>query len=268
MVGAAALVLLYYVAMPVIGPHFLHVCHKGKYGPPDECSSWDALTAIALRVFYFLDEHNGTISAIASVAVAGFTAVLWWSTDKLWTEARAQQELTRESVKASVASAEAAAKAADISERSLKSLETPYIYPSPVFKPDDPNETILVTLKNYGRSPATVTEVRVGFHITPANVFNQKALAEHTRNFMADTVIGDKEESDPFYFTDPALPQYKALILDGRYSLNLFVTASWRSAVGGDQTYMRRFIWHPRYKRFVAGVQVWDELPTNRGSAR
>lgn len=80
---------LYYLTIPVIGPHFAEVCSKGQYGPPDQCSSWDIVTASVLRLFVWLDGHNGFVAALASVVIAIFTAVLWRATDK--TAALAEQ---------------------------------------------------------------------------------------------------------------------------------------------------------------------------------
>ena len=258
--GVALLVLAYYLTIPIVGPYFLKVCHRATQGAPEGCIDWDILTALVLTAFDWLDDHNGVVGAIAGLMVAGFTGVLWWSTEKLWAEAKIQQGLTRESIAASVASADAAAKAANVAEKALTSLETPYIYPISGYDPAHPREQMIVRLKNYGRSPATVDKVDVGFHIMPANVFDKPALASFTKAFMSDVVIGDKEVSEPFYFEHQALRQYQELIEDGRYSLHLSVAVGWRSAIGGSQSYSRSFIWHWRYKRFVYGSQLWDEI--------
>jgi hypothetical protein len=84
LLAIAALLALYYLSIPVFGPHFAEVCSKGEQGKPDQCAYWDAVTAVILRGLIFADEHNGSIAALAGVAVAIFTAVLWVSTDKLW----------------------------------------------------------------------------------------------------------------------------------------------------------------------------------------
>jgi hypothetical protein len=119
----ATLVLIYYASLPFVGVHFLKVCHRGSYGPPDACDSWDTLTAAFLRTGYFLDEHNGAVSALASVAVAAFTAVLWLSTDKLWAEARAQRQDARKSGLASAISARAALRSARAAQLTAEAAE-------------------------------------------------------------------------------------------------------------------------------------------------
>jgi hypothetical protein len=58
-----------------------------------------AVTSIWWRpIGRFLDTHNGAISALAAIAVAGFTLALWRSTDRLW-EASEQQRADAETAK-------------------------------------------------------------------------------------------------------------------------------------------------------------------------
>ena len=85
----AGALALYYALVPIFHPPYAEVCRKGEYGPPDHCTYLDAVTAFILRKLVWLDEHNGLVAAFAGLAVAGFTGVLWRSTEKLWTQAQA-----------------------------------------------------------------------------------------------------------------------------------------------------------------------------------
>lgn len=68
-------VVTYWIA-PHYGP-LSQVCHKGDYGPPDQCAQWNAVAAPLVRLLYWADEHNGLVTAFAGIVVAIFTARLW-----------------------------------------------------------------------------------------------------------------------------------------------------------------------------------------------
>lgn len=89
----------------------------------------------------FLDCHNGTVAALATVAIAVFTILLWRSTHKMWG--------------ATKQAAEAAQKSAD----ALYATEGPYIHTDAHLKSVNRDGDV-VTLEtdfsvgNYGRTPA------------------------------------------------------------------------------------------------------------------
>lgn len=86
----------YYLSIPLFGAHYAEVCSKGEYGPPDQCSSYDIVSALLGRAFVFADEHNGIVAAIAGSFVAAFTGILWWTTHKLWIASEKQFGLARD----------------------------------------------------------------------------------------------------------------------------------------------------------------------------
>ncbi len=59
------------------------VCRKGEYGPPDNCASYDAVSALVGRALVFADEHNGLF-------IAAFTGTLWFSTHLMWKASTSQ----------------------------------------------------------------------------------------------------------------------------------------------------------------------------------
>ncbi len=115
LIVALGLLGLYYLSIPVFGPHFAQVCRKGEYGPPDHCETWDVVTASILRLMIALDEHNGIVAAVAGVTVAVFTGVLWKATDKLW---RSGDEQLRHAISSDVTT-----QRAYLGRRSVNSVE-------------------------------------------------------------------------------------------------------------------------------------------------
>lgn len=90
LVAATAVLLAYYLSIPLLGAHYAEACRHGFGGAPNDCSSWDVVTASILRAYIWADEQAGFVAAISSVAVAVFTAVLWVATDRLWHSANDQ----------------------------------------------------------------------------------------------------------------------------------------------------------------------------------
>jgi hypothetical protein len=92
----AVLVAIYYVLVAEGIVPATQICGKGENGYPGQCSSYDLITALFARGFVFADEHNGFISALAAIAIAAFTAVLWRSTHKLWESSERQFRLAND----------------------------------------------------------------------------------------------------------------------------------------------------------------------------
>ncbi len=164
------------------------------------------------------------------------------------------------SIDAAVKSAQAAEKAADVAERALSKLENPYPFPIIDYFPDGPEPTISVSIKNYGRSPATIDKLSVSFRISTANVYGSRPDFALDKKFMTYSVVGVGETSEAFYIRDKILAQYKALIASGKKSLYVEVSFGFKSLMGLVVRQGMTFIWHWRFKRFVYGVQLWDEL--------
>jgi hypothetical protein len=176
LLGLLSAVVLAYSALAWTGhTPSAEVCSKGEYGPPDQCASYDIVTAFLRRLFVFLDEHNGLVAAFAGVVVAFFTGVLWNATVKLWSEARQQRQDFRKgglagviAARAALRSSRAAEKSANTAERALHNLEGPLIRPDRMgFRHDESSGTISFGFRNYGRSPSVVRGVSAIFPPTP-----------------------------------------------------------------------------------------------------
>jgi hypothetical protein len=142
----------------------------------------------------FFVAYHDDINALSTLVIAAFTAALAWSTVKLWREterlakgADDQSEKMRESIReqrrtafAALLSAKAAKKTAaavDLQAKAAVGAETPLLQITDIFishQVDGKEKWIrkfepAVTIKNFGRAPAVVTEVimNIGFGYIP-----------------------------------------------------------------------------------------------------
>jgi hypothetical protein len=112
---------------------------------------FERLGRIITNAGYFLDEHNGAVTAVATIFIAVFTIVLALIT-------RRQARLTR-------IAANAAARSAAVAERSLTDLEAPFVYVEITragIVHHGPQQTDYGDLNfrfvNHGRTPAHIIE--------------------------------------------------------------------------------------------------------------
>jgi len=82
LIVSAVVILGYYAFIAAFGAHFSQVCSYDDQAKIYRCEYWDVVTAATLRSFIFLDAHNGIVTALATLVMAGFTGTLWWATIK------------------------------------------------------------------------------------------------------------------------------------------------------------------------------------------
>lgn len=82
-------------------------CHKDNF-EKEQCATYDVMLVFFWKIGKFLDEHNGAISAISGLIVAGFTGTLWWVTWGLVRVANDQRIDSLRSIDAAVRAAIAA----------------------------------------------------------------------------------------------------------------------------------------------------------------
>jgi hypothetical protein len=114
----------------------------------------------------FLDTHNGAITALATIVVAAFTVVLAFVT-------RRQARLTRALAESGAIAAKAARKSAEVAEKSVNDVERPYVFVEnidpqvKVFGLPGAVPFVVLSLRNYGRSPALIRQLSALLEISP-----------------------------------------------------------------------------------------------------
>jgi hypothetical protein len=165
-------------------------------------------------------------------------------------------------------SASIAEQSAENAERALQSLEIPHVFPVElkfsVF--EDPHgapliATVSASLKNFGRSPAFLKELYLIVAVTNlVRRAGDRPLYHSGRiPFMAEDVIGDKETIGPFEKSVPELLPYCSRIKDGSLQLGLLVNHRIDDALKDTFGRGAWYVWNPKRKKFVAGVQLWTE---------
>src|SRR5580698_2896332 len=88
--------LIYYGAVFIsISPRLFDACDDEKiYFYYEQCPRYDILTYGFWVVISFFDRHGGSITALATGAIAAFTLLLWKSTYNLWETTRDQLKLS------------------------------------------------------------------------------------------------------------------------------------------------------------------------------
>jgi hypothetical protein len=164
------------VAILVLGAAFLILPPYAAYCEGENtknyyCSAYELTVTLSA----FVEAHNGAFTALATIAIAGFTLTLKWSTDKLWLAGERQfehareqavQELARirEQMKIAQQSADAASRQAKVAEAALSQLERPYVFIFNVSRlkvqeleeSDDVWLSVTYSVANYGKIPAII----------------------------------------------------------------------------------------------------------------
>jgi hypothetical protein len=100
-----------------------------------------------------LERHDGLLTAIATIVIAAFTFILALATIKLWRETKNAGRVALKTAESLVLSERAYVKMSHLS-KGLVSIDLP----------DEINKTrkgyrIMIQVKNFGRTPATITDV-------------------------------------------------------------------------------------------------------------
>lgn len=136
--------LLAFAASFAFPPKY-EICGPNQYTHAKECSQHYAGPIVFLWVMGFLDDHAGSVTAIATIFIAGFTWTLYW--------------VTGEAVR--------------ISKRALVDVERPYVFISNfawgktqnkvVTEPD--YVTLHFTISNEGKIPAIIDDLQIDFNV-------------------------------------------------------------------------------------------------------
>jgi hypothetical protein len=140
--------------------------------PPQNCATHNIIVYSGWRLAKFVDDWSALVTAIATIAVAGFTATLWRATDKLFKAGERQS-----------ASTEKTARAAELSAEIAQSQLNPVLWPRIAEKlighteraPDGNLRTkdiersprIKLEFENFGGSIAILESLRFAFGPAP-----------------------------------------------------------------------------------------------------
>jgi hypothetical protein len=69
-------------------PRYAEICEKNDETGKKECATHHISRVAVSVVGKFLERNDGAITAVSTIIIAVFTWRLWWSTDKLWGEAK------------------------------------------------------------------------------------------------------------------------------------------------------------------------------------
>lgn len=122
-------------------PLYRDICSVPYQSAHEECSRYHLAKWTVLTIIIFLDTHNGLVTAIATIFVAGFTWTLWRSGD-------------------------AAARTAGMSAEHFRLSERAYFQLSHRsgirFFPEEGKIRVAMQVKNCGKTPGTVTYQLLG----------------------------------------------------------------------------------------------------------
>lgn len=111
-----ALIAIYYAFAASGVAIYADVCSERVQGQPDKCAYYDVVSALIGRFFIISNEYGAAVAGLAGVAVAFFTGVLWYATEKLWGESNRQRLDARHAIYAGQVAARAALKSARAAE--------------------------------------------------------------------------------------------------------------------------------------------------------
>jgi hypothetical protein len=190
---------------------YSEICETSQSGQKD-CATYHVIFVALWHIGKALDRFGSAITALATIAIAGFTFTLWRSTDRLWRAGEDQIAIARES--------------SEIAERTLVAGQRPWIHVDIDIDDDmvfDGNGNaripLVFVLKNIGHSPAT--NVRVNAYIFLFGPNHDNPLVEHrayceivrrrTDRMLSYTLFPDEEPKRIPYFQTIGAHQFEEL---------------------------------------------------------
>ncbi len=147
----------------------------------------DILTAIGA----FVEDHEGALTALATIAIATFTWTLYKSTDKLWKETKAASKIAQTSATAALKNAQAV----EATERAYVKIS--HCPPGLVFSDLPGICSVQIKIHNLGNTPARITDVVISRLIQPETSVLPAIPRYETRDKREESFL---YKDDPFYF--------------------------------------------------------------------
>ncbi|MGD0191789.1 MAG: hypothetical protein ABSD74_13705 [Rhizomicrobium sp.] len=195
--------------LTILIPFTKEICTPDPYTHAKECAQHHLGPQVGIWIVLIADAHNGLISAIAGILVAGFTAILFIATD-------AQAKITAVSIKLARDEFNATHRPR------IRIRSTEILYHGGF----DKNAEISFVAANAGESPATVTRfVAVGY--VQEDVYTFHPRLELGRVEYPEALIIDPGQ--------PVLVQAKCANLESEYSA--FISTPSRLFIVGEIEY-------------------------------
>jgi hypothetical protein len=169
----AAIILAVAIAVYCLPPQ--EICEAGKDGQKS-CTLYGLPLFVLIKIAEFIENHEPFFTATASVAIAAFTFTLWRATDKLWTAGERQ-----------LGHSESTAKRQLRGYMGINNYElTPYDFG------ELGTGRFLISMKNFGQTPAIALTTRVSYAVTDwVNVNTRpEAWDYETAGFPIDVAPG------------------------------------------------------------------------------
>ncbi len=153
----------------------------------------------------WLENHNGAITAIATIFLAIFTWRLWVSTNRLWGESKKAGAVAEKA-------ADAARKAAEVAESALIKVERPYLlittseFNMGVMTTDNTGSfyhpVVTYSVSNHGKLPAIIDMVYADIIHAPDQRLNAPGSVSATHPLLRDRVLESNGWRQNLQFVD------------------------------------------------------------------
>lgn len=77
-------------------PMRYQACETNQYTEHEYCASYQMVAYAFVKIMQFLDHYGSAFTALATIAIAGFTATLWYSTNGMLQATKDAVDLTRD----------------------------------------------------------------------------------------------------------------------------------------------------------------------------
>jgi len=207
------------------------------------------------------------VEAISGIFVALFTGTLWWSTDKMWSAGERQLAYARRalrveiaSTKSSLAIAKQSADAASLSANAAIGVERASIHVESVTNNTWADigtkdwirySVPTIMMKNYGRTPAFITEVNVVQIIGIITKPTYRNDITYQKMIVVPPMETTEYKEYGFYGEGTPSDELIEAFLQGKEALTIYGVIKFMDFMDQPHTRGFRFSWVPSNKYFI-----------------
>jgi hypothetical protein len=179
-VAALGVGLVIFASSFLFSPIF-QFCGPNEFTHTNECAHYHFGPFIIYWIVGTLDGHNGFVTALATVFVAGFTWTLWQTSEATVAQTKAAGALAEKQFLLEGLQADILEKQKEIQRIQLLALHRPRLVVREVFWDGAKPPTVSFVLVNKGVDPAVIKECRLEFNRTDA-----RPIIPEGENVLAD----------------------------------------------------------------------------------